>query len=759
MEQLSILRSTAHRLTATPVEELPRIAQFLSTSIASCSKILANPDQTKGIDFAPHLQKCRTRISSLSQDRSVSGRLTAAILIKTYVEVVRPVEASQWEAWARALTISLNKHDPWEVKQVYIASAGRIFMLCKMSPTLLREVASPLLPAFLSAVLASLRSSTKISPNTSTVTSHPLMLSAFRCLRELLPCYNQTFRPFTTRLKHICSSLLNDTAVPREVQEAALSLLGALHLCSPKNSALVDWDKTVSDVIITLHQSTNMLFRAVVEDWEPGSIAISQTISKQDYSQEPELSITDGIGIGPWRGLQAGCHRVVVLLKMLSYMLRTPSQTSSIPVGDIFHLLSRMFYVYAPAVGQDIKTNPEVSRDEREELYSYLPVIHCVGLQLTTALIDSLQAAIAPIATGLASLLIHLHNAAGWHQNVRALLYNTIKCLLNATPHEFTAWHLPGLFSMMRTACCDLMDASSHREDMHSDRKRPDQTLDSKSSNASPASSTVRRASVLKQAASDLIQSFLECVPSRLQPHSLRTEIDRVSILTNDDAAMASSVLHPPSSNKGGQVQPSLLPFLTRSEAHISSLADLLLRPRLTAVVTAPHQPGIGPSADEQTEEAEFQWTANEDIDNQGVAALEMPTLPLVSNQPPMPLTESNKRPLEGGVGRTGHAPASSVQEEEQKAKRIRVDTEDFVDDHRTRRQPGTSNGDLLALRMSEADNLLTPSFAAAEAVTFHNSTDASEEILPSMEGVDDDDDDDSDIPEIDPQLATDDED
>jgi pre-rRNA-processing protein RIX1 len=750
MEQLGILRSTAHRLNATPVDELPRIALFLSSSFASCSKILANTDESKGIEFASHLQKYRTRISSLSQDRSVSGRLTAAILIKTYVEVVRPVEAAQWETWARALTISLNKPDPWEVKQVYIASAGKIFMLCKTSPTLLREVASPLFPAFLTAVLASLRPSVKTSPSTNTVVPSPLMIAAFKCLRELLPHYSQTFRPFNTRLRQICTSLLNDTAVPKEVQKSALRLLSALHLCSPKTSALAEWDKSISDVIVAVHQSANMLFRAVIEDWEPANAAVSQLSSKQNYNREPELPIIDAAGLSPWQGLQAGCHRVVALLKWVGHVLGTTSQTSSIPLGALVHLITRLFYVYAPTTGQDIKTNPEVSRDEREELYSYLPTVHYVGLQVATALINSLQGSIAPVAASLASLMTHLHSVAGWQQTVRASLYDTMKCLLNASPHGFTSWHLSGLFAMVRAACHDLTANSSHLDDMHANGRKLDRALNDMSSKASPAIASSRLASVPNQAAMGLVQSFLNRMPSRLHPHSLRTEIDRVLILTGDDMALASSVLNPPSSIIGGRVQPSLLPFLMRSELRVSSVTDLILRPRLTMVAIA-HEPRNGHDPVEQIEEAEDELAANEQIDYQEMAVSETPALPVISNEFPSPLTESNKRALNADVIMT--APPNP--EEEQKAKRIRIHSSDFEGADAAHQQSDASKGHLLKLGLPEAHNQQISSFAAAEAVTIHGTTDAAEGILPPIGGPDEDD---SDIPEIDPQLATDDE-
>jgi hypothetical protein len=89
------LRAVTHRLTATPVDQLPQIASFLATSLSDCGELLsATQNQKTGkseSDNAVQIHKLKTRLASLLQDRSFEGRWTAVVLVKA------TVEAGQWE--------------------------------------------------------------------------------------------------------------------------------------------------------------------------------------------------------------------------------------------------------------------------------------------------------------------------------------------------------------------------------------------------------------------------------------------------------------------------------------------------------------------------------------------------------------------------------------------------------------------------------------------------------------------------------------
>lgn len=89
------LRAVTHRLTTTPVQQLPPIASFLATSLSDCGELLSAPQSQKAgkteSDDALQIHKLKTRLASLLQDKSVEGRWTAVVLMKA------TVEAGQWE--------------------------------------------------------------------------------------------------------------------------------------------------------------------------------------------------------------------------------------------------------------------------------------------------------------------------------------------------------------------------------------------------------------------------------------------------------------------------------------------------------------------------------------------------------------------------------------------------------------------------------------------------------------------------------------
>ena len=89
------LRAVTHRLTTTPVQELPQITSFLASSLSDCGPLLSSPQGQKtgknDSDNAVQLHKLKTRLASLLQDRTLEGRWTAVVLVKA------TLEAGQWE--------------------------------------------------------------------------------------------------------------------------------------------------------------------------------------------------------------------------------------------------------------------------------------------------------------------------------------------------------------------------------------------------------------------------------------------------------------------------------------------------------------------------------------------------------------------------------------------------------------------------------------------------------------------------------------
>lgn len=101
------LRAAVHQLSTTPTQELPFIATYLASTLGDCGAALSAPENKKasasGNDDSLLVQKLKARITSLLQDRTVEGRWTAVVVVKSIVE------AGQWEilrvceSWVRGL--------------------------------------------------------------------------------------------------------------------------------------------------------------------------------------------------------------------------------------------------------------------------------------------------------------------------------------------------------------------------------------------------------------------------------------------------------------------------------------------------------------------------------------------------------------------------------------------------------------------------------------------------------------------------------
>jgi pre-rRNA-processing protein RIX1 len=761
MEQLSILRATAQRLNVTTVEELPRVAGFLASSLSSCSQLGRDP--VKGLDFSGTLHKLKTRLSSLLHDRTVAGRLTAAIIIKSYVETVRPIEAAQWEPWARGLIACLNKPDSWQMKQVYVSTIIRIFLLCQHSATLQREVVSPLLPGFLNAMITALKPSTvKHGGHTKQIHSR-LLPAALTCWSELLQMYSHTFRPFATRIKQICVGLLSDASVSTSLHDHATQVLCSLHLCAPKATAMVDWNQSASNVVHAVHESLDMLLRAVLEDWRSSNAIIEGRTIKQQYQKPPKLSQVDAAGLAPWKGIYQGSQRVRVLVRWLQYILRSRSLASEIPLGDLVDLLARLAAVTVPTTANEIRISSEVSRDEREELWTTLPTLHIELLDACITITKVLESAALPIISALSRLTIDLYEAEGWHSALRLKCYKAAFAYVEVSGQAFQSVPAAGLTRMIRHSCQDLMHTIEVVQEQQSSLLSSSVQKPSANGNANATEKAKQQVSGLGRAAEGLIIAVYQYLPSESIPHSLRTELDRTAILYNSQKALMASVLSPAKAGGAARALPSLIPFVARSADRVSSDLEMLLRPRMPSAggaLSGSRQLLNGDStvieADEHdlaVEDPEIDAVMTEHRDATMAPAAgdgRMPASPEGETEAEMAIMK--KRALGVMLG------SSLVQHEES------ITAASVTPHKRPRRDgspdalnvqaevPMTQQAPLAALE--EHVQLQSDAIAADQDIVMHSATDR----IDSQATNEVDSDDDSEIPEIDAELSSDEE-
>lgn len=579
MEQLNLLRATTQRIVSSNVEDLPRLVGYLSTSLSNCS-ITLDEKQAQKTDLPLLQHKLKTRISSLLQDRSVAGRLSAATLIKPLIEVVFTFDSGVLEPWARALIGHLNKPDPVEVKRVYILSISRIFVKCQPFPALVREVVSPLLPAFLTACLKIIRPTTSKLGEKDIVTTNALLPTFLSNCCHLVHNFPTTFRPFVSRIKPICLSLLDDYC-EAQLKDLAIQLLSLLPLCAPKDGPQREWQQNVSQILQSSHEALDLVFRAVAEEWTSNNPSYSSSSPKQDFSKQPSSKSSDLFGLGSWSGVSAGMQRVKTYLSWLRGCLETCVPCAVVELGTILDLMTRVNSVTASSEKRQdgVRFKSTAGKEEKEQLRASLPDLHVESLDLLRTLLIVFNQAILPLLPTIMSQVFDIFDAECWHRRVREHVFSITSIAFRLGSNGALHSDPQNLQAVCRAACEDLLafghDSGSTAQNGRSVQQSPLTRIADDGSSPNP-----RRISQSR----NLLLAALECLPSSAIPHAVRAEMDRVAILTNDIEAMQASVMNPPSGPTGQRNNPSLYPFFSRAAGPVNSTFEALLRPRLPSL-------------------------------------------------------------------------------------------------------------------------------------------------------------------------------
>ncbi|BDD62068.1 hypothetical protein MAP00_007060 [Monascus purpureus] len=597
------LRAVTHRLTTTPVQDLPPIASFLATSIGDCAELLATPQGSSKnakseSENAAQIHKLKTRLTSLLQDRSFEGRWTAVVLVKA------AVEAGQWEILrgceplVRGMISILGKPDPISTKKMSIITLTRIFHLTYQYQTLVREITTPSLPGFITATLNLVSVKPSSEPVRKLRPSTPLMETVLHALVSLIARHPTIFRPFSAQIHSVVLAILGASPMffPESVVGLAQQLFIALHNCAPKNTMADQWREAIKLTISSAHRTADRVFRAVVEQWESVDASLRHTGKPQSYDQEVGDHGPDPMGLAGWRGLHSGAERLVVLLRLLSGFLSTPTaSTVPIPLGYILDLTSRLTSVTVPTEAADaakasVQLNLQIGREERDALWSELSRIHAACVDIFTKAVDSLGTALIPVAQTMLEQTLWVFCAEKFSRELRTVIYGLIRRLLLLIGPSMSKQGVSNLTRLLRTCCSDILCPAGEPRPSASESKGKSKTnqasvnADSFLNGGSEKGQNQARTSSsfpdLFDAASALLPAVLNFVPTENLPVSIRSEIDRTVILTADKNGMLASVLNPMPVVKGRAAAPSIMPFLARNypdEMEVESL----IRPRM----------------------------------------------------------------------------------------------------------------------------------------------------------------------------------
>ena len=573
------LKQLSYRISSTPVEHLPRLVPQIANSLWACKDALSAPAATaKQSDDGVTVNRFRTQLTTLLSDRTVEGRWSAVVLVKAAIEAGGLEILSKAGGWVKNLLGFLKRPDPASTRDLTVITLTRIFMLTWDHQNLVREITTPALPAFISTCLSNAEN------KRCSASELEMILEAFI---TLIPRHPTVFRTHEAHILSLLNRIISSTASHVGSQHYTLShitiaqkLLVLLHHCAPKQGAADKWDDTTKTTVAAAHATCDRIFRAVIEDWR-STTGVQPSIPAQrllagDLEQEGD----DLAGMAGWKGVYAGGERLVSLLGILrAHIDIATASTVSVRIGVITDLITRLMSVTKPVSGRPefVKPNQQISRDEREALFTALPAVHVAALRLVEAVLkrfgSSVQANIPSVIEQI-TWVFQAENADG---KVRETIYSVLQRVLELVGPTLAPEELSDILPIM-TACCDDLLPQDH-----SAAQQPIAGNTLSASSLRP--STVARQNAVQKAAWTLLPIFLSKLNSRLVSRKARAQMDRTAILIKHKDALVASVLNPPFTASGSARQPSMLAFLARLFPGDPQV-EAILRPRMPFIPT-----------------------------------------------------------------------------------------------------------------------------------------------------------------------------
>ena len=593
------LRLINSRLSTTPSWQLPQVVPHLARSINACGSIFSVASghaARETSDSAALVHKIKTRISTLIQEKSPQARWAAVALVKAVIESgdLEVLQASN--AWIRYMVGILERPDLAATKKLCIVTLTRCFLLSHGHLSIVRELTTPVLPAFLAACLKILKG--PVTPDES------LLLVTLQSLNELLPYHPASFRPYQAHIRSCILPMLACT--PSSSQQAQGDLSGTkasyteivansarrcfvlLLVCAPKKTEADEWSKAVRLLCETIHATADRVFRALNED--QASLEVRGPL--QPAAETVSSSTEDFMDLPGWTGIQGGIERLVGLLNTLQAFLATSTYSpSSIPVGIIVRVFHRLMSVFPPSGGGRI--NPQVARDEREGLIHGLPYIQARVIDLMSSLIERTKQGVVSFHGELLEPCLWALDLEKSNLELRTAVYRFIHSSMMQLGLSFPHSLRSPLSNCLILCCEDLAPLEKKPEHGRSGMPRETHKSATGGANQAVTHAYVQSTSIhldrkpsqteIQFIAAKLIAAALVHLPDSFLSRAVRVRMDRTAIVAGDENILAASVLYPSTADQDYRRSTSLLPFLTRAYPN-SSHGEALMKPRMPVI-------------------------------------------------------------------------------------------------------------------------------------------------------------------------------
>jgi len=590
------LRMINNRLSSTPYWQLPQVVPYLADTIGKCSSVLSDADAhavKDGSDVGMLIHRVKTRISTLLQDKSPQARWAAVVLIKAIIEAGGVEVLHGSSAWIRLMIGSLGRPDPPSTKKLCIITLTRCFLLAQGHQSLVRELATPVLPAFLTACLKLLRG--------RPIPDESLLLVTLQALNELLPFHPASFRPFQAQIRSCILPMLAPTPSSLQIDhdsessspwtntlaDSARRTFVLLSVCAPKKSEGDTWSKSVRLLCDTVHCTADNVFRAFIED--RGSTRTRQTL--QSTAETVSSDKDDPMELPAWTGIQGGIERLMGLLRTLQAFIATSFDFTVItPVGFLLDIFNRMLSMVPPFNGAQV--NAEIGRDEREGLVHALPVIHATAIDLVSSLIQRLGQGAASYYQEIVEQCLWVLHVERSSSELRIATYRIVRLSVLRFGLSFPGNLRAPLAKCLSICCEEIIQSEKDNGSGNSATVKYVQKSTSNGNNGTNAESNAKiilqrphwtRSTVnIQVAAAKLLSIALICLPERfLSP--VRADMDRIAVLTGNENMLLARVLYPPPAARNHRTSTSLMPFLSRAFPG-SAPVEALMKPRMPVV-------------------------------------------------------------------------------------------------------------------------------------------------------------------------------
>ena len=512
----------------------------------------------------------------------------------------------------------MQKPDSPSTKKLCIITLARIFILTHEHQSLVREITTPSLPGFITACL----NLTKITHSSEAAQKSDVqspLIVVLNALSELIAMYPTSFRPFVPRIRSLTHQLLAPTPSNFEdghhpsfnsatVSESARQLFVLLHVSGPKNTAGEEWAKSLDALMVSIQRTADRVFRLSIEDWTSSTsnydVATSNQVEDVVSDKKPTLLALPG-----WTGIHAGIERLDGLLQTLQVLLASATAAAvTIPVGNILNLVERVFSIFPPGNGRNPRVKPEIGRDEREGLWDGLPRLQISAIGVSSLMMSRMGHSSAAIASTILEQLLWAFESQYGNDDFRSASYGLVSQILTAFGPSLPRTYASSLSRCIRMCCEDVLpsmvsESQSEQASVSDTKKPPNGTIstnaDSYLKSATNQEDLSAASTNVLEAARRLLPLTLTNLPNEYLPFSLRCQIDRTAIVTNDKRAMLASVMNPISKRKGKKQTSSILPLLAR--AHPEALdVETLLRPQIPPVQYARSDERGGDSEEEE---------------------------------------------------------------------------------------------------------------------------------------------------------------